>query len=163
MCVCSHTCAPKCIQIYVLYCVWQQNPQANFWFLTKRHAEDERTFAQQCLDVVGDMIRVLMPSSHRVSKILNARVPIVKFHHDITDIECDLSCVNVWVGSNYFILNACLPIVKFHCDITDIKCDLSYVNLWVGSSYFMVSTPGSVYYWLHKCRLTGFRMAYFCQ
>ncbi|XP_025082762.1 poly(A) RNA polymerase, mitochondrial-like isoform X1 [Pomacea canaliculata] len=73
----------------------QQNPQANFWFLTKRHAEDERTFAQQCLDVVGDMIRVLMPSSHRVSKILNARVPIVKFHHDITDIECDLSCVNV--------------------------------------------------------------------
>ncbi|KAK7480969.1 hypothetical protein BaRGS_00027784 [Batillaria attramentaria] len=71
------------------------DPNAKFHFLTKRGSEDERVFGKQCLDVVGEMIRTMMPSAYHVIKVLNARVPIIKFHHEVSGIDCDLSSVNV--------------------------------------------------------------------
>ena len=52
-------------------------------------------FGQQCLDVVGEMVRAFMPSAYGIVKVLNARVPIIKFHHDATEIDCDLSYTNL--------------------------------------------------------------------
>ncbi|KAL8570165.1 hypothetical protein ACOMHN_030961 [Nucella lapillus] len=66
-----------------------------FRFLTKRGSDEERVFGQQCLDVMGEMIRGLMPSTRSVNKVLNARVPIVKFNHEATGLDCDLTYVNL--------------------------------------------------------------------
>ncbi|KAK7092585.1 poly(A) RNA polymerase, mitochondrial-like [Littorina saxatilis] len=75
---------------------WKQgDPGGKFRFLTKRGSGEERVFGQQCLDVVGEMVRVFMPSAYGVIKVLNARVPIIKFHHEATAIDCDLSYLNV--------------------------------------------------------------------
>jgi DNA polymerase sigma len=63
--------------------------------MTKRGSEDERVYGKECLDVVGEMIRAFMPAAIRVYKVLNARVPIVKFHHVATEIDCDLSYANL--------------------------------------------------------------------
>ena len=81
------------LNIYYLF----QRTQASskFRFMTKRGSEDERVFGQQCLDVVGEMIRGVMPSTYAVNKVLNARVPIVKFRHEATELDCDLSYFNM--------------------------------------------------------------------
>ena len=68
---------------------------SKFRFLTKRGSDDERVFGQQCLDVVGEMVRAFMPSAYGIVKVLNARVPIIKFRHDATEIDCDLSYTNL--------------------------------------------------------------------
>ena len=63
-------------------------------FLTKRSSGDERLFSQHCLDTVEGLIRTFMPSAGNTNKILRARVPIVKFHHEMANIECDLAFDN---------------------------------------------------------------------
>ncbi|XP_076455791.1 poly(A) RNA polymerase, mitochondrial-like [Babylonia areolata] len=73
----------------------QINSTKRFRFLTKRGSEEERVFGQQCLDLVGEMVRSLLPSTHSINKVLNARVPIIKFHHEATALDCDLSYVNM--------------------------------------------------------------------
>ena len=73
----------------------QTQTGSKFRFLTKRGSDDDRVFGQQNLDVVGEMIRVFMPAAYGINKVLNARVPIVKFHHDATEIDCDLSYTNL--------------------------------------------------------------------
>ena len=76
-------------------CAQQRDMGSKFRFLTKRGSEDERVFGQQCLDVVGEMVRAFMPSAYGIIKVLNARVPIIKFRHDATEIDCDLSYTNL--------------------------------------------------------------------
>lgn len=71
------------------------DPSAKFRFLTKRGSEDERVFGQQCLDIIGELIRNVMPSAYNVVKVLNARVPIIKFHYEAANIESDLACTNM--------------------------------------------------------------------
>ncbi|XP_076091888.1 poly(A) RNA polymerase, mitochondrial-like isoform X2 [Mytilus galloprovincialis] len=60
-------------------------------FLTNQRFNSEREWQQHLLDIIGNMVWVFVPSSGRINKILNARVPIVKFQHNNTRRECDIS------------------------------------------------------------------------
>lgn len=55
---------------------------------------NKRTSVQRQMEVVADLIQLLLPGCSHVRKILQARVPIVKFNQDLTFIECDLSTDN---------------------------------------------------------------------
>ncbi|XP_063424977.1 poly(A) RNA polymerase, mitochondrial-like isoform X2 [Mytilus trossulus] len=60
-------------------------------FLTNQRFNSEREWQQHLLDIIGNMVWVFIPSSGKINKILNARVPIVKFQHNNTSRECDIS------------------------------------------------------------------------
>lgn len=51
----------------------------------------DRPNIQRFVNVLGDVFRVFFPSFSNILTIAHARVPIVKFHHKVADIECDLS------------------------------------------------------------------------
>ncbi|ESN92528.1 hypothetical protein HELRODRAFT_181404 [Helobdella robusta] len=65
------------------------------YFISKIRPESERTFSQQVLEIFGTMLKYLCPQMMNIRLILRARVPIVKFTHTATDIECDLCFGNM--------------------------------------------------------------------
>uniref|UniRef100_A0A8C8S3E6 Mitochondrial poly(A) polymerase n=1 Tax=Pelusios castaneus TaxID=367368 RepID=A0A8C8S3E6_9SAUR len=54
----------------------------------------ERTATQRILSVIGDCIDNFGPGAMGVQKILNARCPLVKFSHQPTGFQCDLTVSN---------------------------------------------------------------------
>ncbi|XP_064597905.1 poly(A) RNA polymerase, mitochondrial-like [Liolophura sinensis] len=66
-----------------------KNP--NLKFMTKKRTDNERGFTQRSLQTVADIIEQFVPLCLGVHRILNARVPIIKFRNDACNIECDLS------------------------------------------------------------------------
>ncbi|KAL5010833.1 hypothetical protein ScPMuIL_013138 [Solemya velum] len=71
-----------------------QTKSKSMKFRTNKHKGNEREFAQQILQVLGDVIQHFMPTCAGVHHILNARVPIVKFFHKASSLECDLAFKN---------------------------------------------------------------------
>ncbi|KAK9883966.1 hypothetical protein WA026_004902 [Henosepilachna vigintioctopunctata] len=62
------------------------------------HCKDsgvDRSSNLRNLEVFGDLLQLFLPGCARVRKILQARVPIIKYYHQFTDVECDLSMCNV--------------------------------------------------------------------
>lgn len=51
------------------------------------------------MEVIGDIIQVFMPGCSQVRRILQARIPIIKFNHDYAGVECDLSMGSMYVKS----------------------------------------------------------------
>lgn len=47
------------------------------------------------MELVGELIELRVPGAARVQRILNARVPIVKYAHELTGVDCDLCYSNV--------------------------------------------------------------------
>ncbi|XP_051172701.1 poly(A) RNA polymerase, mitochondrial-like [Leptopilina boulardi] len=47
------------------------------------------------LETVGDVLKTFCPGIMNVIKIMNARVPIIKFNNEFTGIQCDLSHSNM--------------------------------------------------------------------
>lgn len=63
-------------------------------YMTKIVSEDEeRIFQKSSLSSLGGVLQNFAPQFHKVRKIIHARVPIVKFFHGMTNIECDL-CID---------------------------------------------------------------------
>ncbi|XP_071871157.1 mitochondrial poly(A) polymerase [Bombus fervidus] len=54
----------------------------------------ERNEQKQFLELVGTMMKVFIPGITDVKKILEARVPIIKFYNLNTNMKCDLSSTN---------------------------------------------------------------------
>ncbi|XP_060536082.1 poly(A) RNA polymerase, mitochondrial [Cylas formicarius] len=61
----------------------------------KASSSSERSANQKNMEVIGDLIYLFLPGCTQVRRILQARVPIIKYHHQLTDIECDLSMTNM--------------------------------------------------------------------
>ncbi|CAG9821015.1 unnamed protein product [Phaedon cochleariae] len=55
----------------------------------------ERLVTQRHMETVGDLIHLFLPGCGHVRRILQARVPIIKYHQQLTDVECDLSMSNL--------------------------------------------------------------------
>ncbi|KAI0232758.1 hypothetical protein LSAT2_016949 [Lamellibrachia satsuma] len=68
--------------------------EGSTYFLSKLRLENERQHTQQCLDTIAGILRHFMPHFQHVCRILNARVPIVKFRHAGCEVECDLCLSN---------------------------------------------------------------------
>lgn len=50
---------------------------------------------QKYMESLSDMVSLFLPGCAQVRRILQARIPIIKFHQQLTDIECDLSMSNM--------------------------------------------------------------------
>ncbi|XP_045773699.1 poly(A) RNA polymerase, mitochondrial-like [Maniola jurtina] len=60
----------------------------------EKKSEGGRSPWQRHMELVGALLEMRVPGASRVQKILNARVPIVKYSHDLVDVDCDLCCNN---------------------------------------------------------------------
>lgn len=68
--------------------------QGGMYFLTKMKSDNERLFVRSSLDFIGGLILNIVPQMINVRRILRARIPIVKFTHGSTGIDCDLCVAN---------------------------------------------------------------------
>lgn len=64
-------------------------------FHTRAHMSNARSQMQRQMETLGDMMHLLLPGITHVRKILQARVPIIKFNHECLDLEVDLSMNNL--------------------------------------------------------------------
>lgn len=64
-------------------------------FHSKAASVFERSMTQKYMETLGDIIHLFLPGCVQVRRILQARIPIIKFHQQFTDIECDLSMSNM--------------------------------------------------------------------
>lgn len=64
-------------------------------FHTKANLNNGRTQAQRYMENISDMLQLFLPGVNNVRRILQARVPIIKFNHEYLDLECDLSMSNL--------------------------------------------------------------------
>lgn len=64
-------------------------------FHTKVSLANERSQTQRQMETIGDILHLFLPGVSNVRKILQARVPIIKFNHECLDLEVDLSMSNL--------------------------------------------------------------------
>ncbi|CAG9101584.1 unnamed protein product [Plutella xylostella] len=72
------------------------DPQKRLVYHEKK-CEGGRNPWQRHMELVAELLELRVPGAGRVTRILNARVPIVKYTHEFTDVECDL-CYNNMSG-----------------------------------------------------------------
>lgn len=63
----------------------------------------ERNEQKEFLEAVGTVMKMCIPGISDIRKILEARVPIIKFHNLYTNMKCDLSSTNLYVINIYYI------------------------------------------------------------
>lgn len=54
----------------------------------------ERSTSQRHMEAISDILQLFLPGCSQVRRILQARVPIIKYYQQLADIECDLSMSN---------------------------------------------------------------------
>lgn len=64
-------------------------------YQTKISLANERTHIQRQMEIIGDIMHFFLPAITNVRKILNARVPIIKYNHECLDLEVDFSINNL--------------------------------------------------------------------
>ncbi|XP_016976892.1 poly(A) RNA polymerase, mitochondrial [Drosophila rhopaloa] len=64
-------------------------------FHTKENLSNGRSQTQRHMECFGDMLHLFLPGVCHVRRILQARVPIIKYHHEHLDLEVDLSMSNL--------------------------------------------------------------------
>ncbi|KRT79145.1 hypothetical protein AMK59_6624 [Oryctes borbonicus] len=64
-------------------------------FHSKAITASERSTSQRHMEVIGDLLQLFLPGCSHVRRILQARVPIIKFYQQLADVECDLSMSNM--------------------------------------------------------------------
>lgn len=73
----------------------QEKDNSRLVYQTKSAMSKELTQTKIYLEVVSDMMNYFMPGIVDIRKILQARVPIIKYRQKLTDLECDLSMSNM--------------------------------------------------------------------
>ncbi|EFA06440.1 poly(A) RNA polymerase, mitochondrial [Tribolium castaneum] len=68
---------------------------ARLMFHCKGLVGSERTASQRNMEAIGDLLQLFLPGCSQVRRILQARVPIIKYYQQLTDVECDLSMANM--------------------------------------------------------------------
>lgn len=62
---------------------------------TKENLSNGRSQTQRQMECIGDMLHLFLPGVCHVRRILQARVPIIKYHHEHLELEVDLSMSNL--------------------------------------------------------------------
>ncbi|KAF4525477.1 hypothetical protein B566_EDAN004889 [Ephemera danica] len=74
----------------------EQKSRSRLMFHSKGSAAcNGRVQLQRHMETIADMLHLFLPGCSRVVRILQARVPIIKFRHDLAMLECDLSMTNM--------------------------------------------------------------------
>ncbi|KAK7604033.1 hypothetical protein V9T40_004306 [Parthenolecanium corni] len=73
-----------------------QRPQdSRLVFHSKSLLGTSKTHNQRHLETIADVVQYFLPGCTNTRRILRARVPIIRYKHDLTGIECDLSSTNL--------------------------------------------------------------------
>ncbi|CAG0897386.1 unnamed protein product [Darwinula stevensoni] len=67
------------------------DPQSRLVFETKAVPGNQRLQTQLYLELIGDLLANHVPGCSNIIRILQARVPIVRFNHDLAGTQCDIS------------------------------------------------------------------------
>ncbi|XP_039958543.1 poly(A) RNA polymerase, mitochondrial [Bactrocera neohumeralis] len=73
----------------------QRNQESRLVFHTKENLTNGRSQTQRQMESIGDMLHLFLPGVCHVRRILQARVPIIKYHHEHLNLEVDLSMSNL--------------------------------------------------------------------
>lgn len=73
----------------------EKNMKTRFLYLTPSMFVTDRSDQKEFLETVASLMKTCMPGFTNVKKILEARVPIIKFYNMNTNMQCDLSSTNV--------------------------------------------------------------------
>ncbi|XP_017872212.1 PREDICTED: poly(A) RNA polymerase, mitochondrial [Drosophila arizonae] len=72
-----------------------QREASRLIYHTKENLSNGRSQTQRQMECIGDMLHLFLPGVCHVRRILQARVPIIKYHHEHLDLEIDLSMSNL--------------------------------------------------------------------
>ncbi|CAH2013914.1 unnamed protein product [Acanthoscelides obtectus] len=73
----------------------KSSEESRLMFHCKVSNGSERSTNQRHIEAFGDMIHLFLPGCVQVRRIVQARIPIIKYHQQLTDVECDLSIGNM--------------------------------------------------------------------
>ncbi|KAL6262470.1 hypothetical protein P5V15_007555 [Pogonomyrmex californicus] len=85
----------KCDLDLVLVPDYSQEGNSRLVFHSKPIRHNDRNETKEFLGILANAMYQFIPGISNVRRILEARVPIIKFHYDYTQIECDLSATNM--------------------------------------------------------------------
>ncbi|KAL3242753.1 hypothetical protein MRX96_002518 [Rhipicephalus microplus] len=85
------------------------------YFQDKNQAMNDRTLVQRVLETLGDLLHYVVPGVSEVQRILRARVPIVKFQHNVVGRECDLTLNNMSGVHMSRLLHSCTQLAPTLC------------------------------------------------
>ncbi|XP_014214156.1 poly(A) RNA polymerase, mitochondrial-like [Copidosoma floridanum] len=72
-----------------------EKPTSRLVFQTKSISLYDRQQVKRLMEVLAQTINLFLPGVSNVKKILEARVPIIKFDHSLCGIQCDLAVSNM--------------------------------------------------------------------
>ncbi len=64
-------------------------------YVSKALRGTSRIHSQRHMETMADILQIFLPGCTNTRRILKARVPIIKYTHDVTGLECDLSSSNL--------------------------------------------------------------------
>ncbi|XP_030345697.1 poly(A) RNA polymerase, mitochondrial isoform X2 [Strigops habroptila] len=105
----------------------------------------ERLATQKILSVIGDCLDNFGPGCVSVQKILNARCPLVKFSHQPTGFQCDLSV------SNSIAIKSSELLYIYGCLDSRVRALVFSVRCWARVHGLTNSIPGT---WITNFSLT---------
>ncbi|XP_068002131.1 poly(A) RNA polymerase, mitochondrial isoform X2 [Melanerpes formicivorus] len=105
----------------------------------------ERLATQKILSVIGDCLDNFGPGCVNVQKILNARCPLVKFSHQPTGFQCDLSV------SNSIAIRSTELLYIYGCLDPRVRALVFTIRCWARVHGLTNSVPGS---WITNFSLT---------
>ncbi|NXT99561.1 PAPD1 protein, partial [Buphagus erythrorhynchus] len=105
----------------------------------------ERLATQRILSVIGDCLDNFGPGCVNVQKILNARCPLVKFAHQPTGFQCDLSV------SNSIAIRSSELLYIYGCLDSRVRALVFTVRCWARVHGLTNSAPGT---WITNFSLT---------
>ncbi|XP_017931315.1 poly(A) RNA polymerase, mitochondrial [Manacus vitellinus] len=105
----------------------------------------ERLATQRILSVIGDCLDNFGPGCVSVQKILNARCPLVKFSHQPTGFQCDLSV------SNSIAIRSSELLYIYGCLDSRVRALVFTIRCWARVHGLTNSAPGT---WITNFSLT---------
>ncbi|NXX66747.1 PAPD1 protein, partial [Spizella passerina] len=105
----------------------------------------ERLATQRILSVIGDCLDNFGPGCANVQKILNARCPLVKFSHQPTGFQCDLSV------SNSIAIRSSELLYIYGCLDSRVRALVFTIRCWARVHGLTNSAPGT---WITNFSLT---------
>lgn len=114
-------------------------------FHTKTSLSNGRSQVQRYMETLADMIQLFMPGCSGVKRILQARVPIVKYKQDLTGVDCDLSMTNMTAVHMSELL------YTFGCIDWRVRLLVFTVKHWAAAVNLTNSSPGR---WITNFSLT---------
>ncbi|KAK8781893.1 poly(A) RNA polymerase, mitochondrial-like isoform X1 [Amblyomma americanum] len=132
--------------IDMVYCVSEATePSGNLYFQEKNQVINDRTLVQRLLETLGDLLHYVVPGVSEVQRILRARVPIVKFQHNIVGRECDLTLSNMSGVHMSRLLYTCTQLAPALCPL------LFTARSWAMAQGVTSKVPGT---WITNFQLT---------